>query len=398
MVDEEVFKLKVADFVRNNSEIIYSPEKDIDIPEGSASASNLNMGHSLNHDHSTHSLTFHSSHQNLNNNHISSTLPSFPQHSSFSPNNDTTPMIWVNNSSPSPPHTYIQNITVQSNQEQSNLMVYSPQPSSTSTTQFSNVAGDIFSAFSTSHEYFKSENYTAKPTPKLMKANSHNSISFSNYKETPPQPFHFQVRPPVLENSSNLLQMPISPVQNQHVYSQMSSNSISSCSSSSSLSDLSASFSNQVEIDLDSALLRRTSQNGARPPPPLKKSSSLTAVMQPKRIQKKKENSISTSAGNVQNLLQNVSSSLSTNVSTITPSMHFTSNEQGVLRPPHIENFHSSPSTLQIPRPVFVKSKSQGHIGIQTKLLPSLNELFGERFVEETKPHLNSSYHPNQER
>ncbi|KAG2386612.1 hypothetical protein C9374_002356 [Naegleria lovaniensis] len=396
-IDEETFKLRVAEFIRNNSDIIYSSEKEIETSDFSlASIQNhqepsSNIAHPLN----TEYISFPTSHTNIN---LSVQQP-FPLHT------DSSAMNWTSTSSP-PPN--IQHHVQPVEQPQMKICC-SPLRASTSTTQFSNVAGDIFSAFSgsNSQNYFNSDHALHSSSnltlarPKLMKANSHNSISFSNHQDQ--QSMHS--RPLIgfsMENPScQLHQIPIPP-QNQPVYSQVSSNSISTCSSSSSLSDLSTSFSN-VEVDQESALLRRTSQNATKPPP-LKKSSSLTAVMQPKRIQKKKESSaISTCAGNVQNLVQNVTTSLTTNASTfLTSSTQFTNcNEQsGLHHQPHVENFPSSTS-LHIARPVFVKSKSQGHLAIQPKLLPSLNELFGEKFVEETKPHSNLSttyIHPCHER
>ncbi|KAL9654440.1 hypothetical protein ABK040_010463 [Willaertia magna] len=140
----------------------------------------------------------------------------------------------------------------------------------------------------------------------------------------------------------------------------LQSGTLSSSSSNSSLSDLS-------ELNEQQSIFKRMSPTTSQFRPPLKKSTSLTAVLSPKPsgIQKKKEFTF-------------------TNLQVSSPQIVVPNVQQNtsITQKP---KFMKSVSHNQILAGVNMNG-STGIANTNENRLPSLNQLFGDRFVEETKP------------
>ena len=289
-----------------------------------------------------------SQHHSQHHNHPTGNSFSWGMQSSMNQPNQQNPLNSTNTMNINPNNSGFNNMSSSSH---INTQVQLPQTNQQVLSESGDVCmGDVYSSTpqpiqqqpTQQHTSFQSSPQPALSSlrrPQLLKANSNSSITFSNCTNT--ESNHFQT------------------------------GTLSTCSSSSSLSDLVANMS-AIDLDNDSnnsgsGMLRRTTSSFSRPP--LKKASSLTAVAQQtaKGIQKKKEQVLSVST--VQSL---VSSSLSS------------SPQQQEMHMPVPQQQPPTPYS-SISRPMFVKSKSHGQIQLQNKL-PSLTQVFGEKFFEETRP------------
>jgi len=190
--------------------------------------------------------------------------------------------------------------------------------------------------------------------PQLLKANSHNAItSFFEYNSNAfPQ-----------QNATTPLNL---------FNSQPSPNS-SRRSSSSSISD----FEGEQYADIaPSSYLKRIAPQTR---PILQKSSSLSTIV-PKGIQKKKDLGFQPST--VIQTNAHFSSLVASNGIPNLNQLH--NNPLAQVQDQSIPDDHNKPTNFE--RPVFMKSYSQGHILSSRGELPSLSQLFGNQFVEETKP------------